>query len=158
MGSKNYKSKRSEPLSALSFFQRGVGWLRIRARDGIPQQSGILFVTFGEKNSSVFHRSIPQYYSSDKDSRSRRGGATHSLNEFITRLTFPSTNSRSVWAPFWILFETDVPIAFILLGITVFKRTPDQMYYEACTLRFPILSPCGRWLIPAPLIAHFLPT
>lgn len=51
-------------------------------------------------------------------------------------LMFPSIPGH-VWAVFWILFETGVLIAFILLGVAVFKRTPDQMRYEA---------------------AHFLPT
>ena len=50
----------------------------------------------------------------------------------------PSPIFNSVWAIFWILFETGVLIAFILLGIAVFKRTPDQMRYEAGTSRIPI--------------------
>ena len=44
-----------------------------------------------------------------------------------------------MWALFWILFETGVLIAFILLGIAIFKRTPDQMRYEAGKLSILIL-------------------
>jgi len=70
-------------------------------------------------------------------------------------------SSHSVWALFWILFEIGVLIGFILLGIAIFKRTPDQMYYEACTLRNPILSRYERWLISSPyspLLAHMTAT
>ena len=66
-------------------------------------------------------------------------------------------NSHSVWAIFWILFETGVLIGFVLLGVAVFKRTPDQMRYEAGTSRDTFL-PHARWLISPYPTAHFLPT
>ncbi|KAI0027800.1 peptidase M50B-like-domain-containing protein [Vararia minispora EC-137] len=36
-----------------------------------------------------------------------------------------------IWATFWILFEVATLIAFVLIGIVSFKRTPEQMQAEA---------------------------
>ena len=66
-------------------------------------------------------------------------------------------NSYSVWAIFWILFEIGVLIGFILLGVAVFKRTPDQMRYEAGTSRDIFPSPCtlaDLTVSSSPLLAH----
>lgn len=37
----------------------------------------------------------------------------------------------AVWALFWILFELVVLVGFILLGLTKFKYTKQQMYDQA---------------------------
>ncbi|KAM5532351.1 hypothetical protein V8D89_013945 [Ganoderma adspersum] len=45
-------------------------------------------------------------------------------------IMFPKTRAH-VWAIIWIIFEIAVLIGFVFLGITAFKRTPDEMYAEA---------------------------
>jgi len=47
-------------------------------------------------------------------------------------LLFPKIPSH-IWATFWIIFEVGVLTGFVLIGIATFKRTTDQMYYEAAT-------------------------
>ncbi|KAI0073276.1 hypothetical protein K474DRAFT_1678024 [Panus rudis PR-1116 ss-1] len=45
-------------------------------------------------------------------------------------IMFPSIGAH-VWAFIWMVFEIAVLIGFVLLGITCFKRTPDDMRTEA---------------------------
>ncbi|TFY80881.1 hypothetical protein EWM64_g3134 [Hericium alpestre] len=45
-------------------------------------------------------------------------------------LMYPGVSAHG-WAALWIVFEIGMLIAFVLVGIYVFKRTPDQMYAEA---------------------------
>jgi hypothetical protein len=41
------------------------------------------------------------------------------------------SHALTVWALFWILFQTGALIGFILLGISQFKRSDEEMVYEA---------------------------
>ncbi|CAL1714688.1 unnamed protein product [Somion occarium] len=45
-------------------------------------------------------------------------------------LLYPSLGAH-VWAFLWIIFEIAVLVGFVLLGVTCFKRTPDEMAQQA---------------------------
>ncbi|ESK94900.1 hypothetical protein Moror_14067 [Moniliophthora roreri MCA 2997] len=70
-------------------------------------------------------------------------------------ILYPSIGPH-IWATFWITFQLGGLVGFSLLGIFVFKRSPEEMYAEAGEL---------AWLISLYLIliyenstAKFLPT